>query len=212
MNKYFAHIQTVLIHKYYVARACWAAGLWKQGIFHDLSKFSPTEFQESVRFYQGHKTPINVAREAMGYSAAWLHHKGHNKHHFEYWVDYTNKGDPFPVQMPFKYAAEALCDMIGASKAYNRKGWQPRMVLDYWNSKQDAMPFMHPHTKWFLTCAIEDFVALDGSYETLQKERLQAYYEITDTFYKGEGQWEQLSFIQKNIPIPSLDFCLGSIL
>lgn len=196
MNKYFAHIKTVMTHKYHVAKACFAAGLYKQGILHDLSKFSYIEFHESVIFYQGNKTPINEARSVRGYSSAWLHHKGRNKHHFEYWVDYSNDGNPFAVQLPYEYAVEMACDMIGASRAYNGKDWQPQMVLDYWNKKKHEVPFMHPQTKMFLTFVFENFVGYGGSYKDLNRESMEFYYNTADIFthLKPPPQWEQLSF------------------
>lgn len=79
------HLKTVLTHKKYVMKYCFKAGLYWQGIVHDLSKFSPTEFWESVKYYQGTRSPIDACKEENGMSLAWLHHKGRNKHHYEYW-------------------------------------------------------------------------------------------------------------------------------
>lgn len=70
MNKLIAHLKTVCCHKKYVFKNCLVAGMPLRGILHDLSKFSPTEFLESVRYYQGDRSPIDASKEANGYSEA----------------------------------------------------------------------------------------------------------------------------------------------
>ena len=77
----FKHFKTVMTHKMYVFLFCKEAGIPWQGIKHDLSKFSPTEFIESVKYYTGTDSPINNCKKVNGYSEAWMHHKGRNKHH-----------------------------------------------------------------------------------------------------------------------------------
>ncbi|MDE7214709.1 MAG: catalase, partial [Clostridia bacterium] len=86
---FFKHLATVTRHRRTVRRLCFKCGLIKQGLAHDLSKFSPAEFWAGVKYYQGNRSPQAREREVIGYSAAWLHHKGKNKHHFEYWTDYA---------------------------------------------------------------------------------------------------------------------------
>ena len=87
--KALKHLQTINHHKLLVMKHCFKVGLYKQGLLHDLSKYSPTEFLVGCRYYQGTRSPNNAEREATGYSTAWLHHKGRNKHHYEYWIDYS---------------------------------------------------------------------------------------------------------------------------
>ncbi len=111
------HLRTVVTHKYLVARGCFAVGLYRQGILHDLSKFSPTEFMVGARYWQGNRSPNNAERETIGYSSSWLHHKGRNRHHYEYWVDYNLRGEIdgqvlIPVKMPGRYVVEMLMDGI----------------------------------------------------------------------------------------------------
>jgi len=68
--------------------------MYKQGLLHDLSKYSPVEFLVGCKYYQGTRSPNNAEREDIGVSTSWLHHKGRNKHHFEHWVDYSvNDGE-----------------------------------------------------------------------------------------------------------------------
>ena len=88
IHNFRGHLSTINNHKRMVMEYCFRVGLYKQGLLHDLSKYCPQEFIPGVIYYQGDRSPNNAQREALGYSDAWLHHKGHNKHHYEYWIDY----------------------------------------------------------------------------------------------------------------------------
>ena len=135
--KYLKHLKVVLLHKWYVGVECFKCGLYWQGIIHDLSKFSPTEFGESARYFQGNSTPIGAAKKDKGYSEAWLHHKGHNKHHWEYWTDFYN-GKIKAIEIPDKYITEMACDMVGAGKAYNQnKKWDREEPLKYFREHEN---------------------------------------------------------------------------
>ncbi len=128
------HFKTITNHKYIVAKECFKIGLYKQGILHDLSKYSPSEFLVGIRYYQGTRSPNDAERDKIGYSNAWLHHKGRNKHHYEYWIDYSKKaapGEMLPVRMPDKYIAEMLMDRIAASKVYQGKAYTDAAPLAY---------------------------------------------------------------------------------
>ena len=143
---------TITKHKKLVCEGCFKAGLYFQGIVHDLSKYSPSEFLVGVRYYQGTRSPNNAEREDHGYSAAWLHHKGRNKHHYEYWIDYNTRGkEPgedvlIPVEMPYRYFAEMVIDRIAASKVYKGKDYTDASPLEYLNSGIEMVP-MHPNTR-----------------------------------------------------------------
>ena len=128
----FGHFKTITKHRHTVIRHCYRAGIFWQGLFHDLSKYAPAEFFAGARYYVGTRSPNELEREVYGYSAAWLHHKGRNKHHFEYWVDYspvTRKVGP--VKMPLRYVVEMICDRIAASKIYQGKNYTDRHPLEY---------------------------------------------------------------------------------
>ena len=145
----FGHLRVVFHHKRVVRRLCFRAGLYRQGLTHDLSKFSPTEFIPSVRYYQGGKaSPIRGERQAIGYSRCWLHHKGRNKHHFEYWLDYApGPGEPrlAGIKMPPKYLCEMALDRIAASMTYNEGKYDRSMPLDY-TRRHTCMQIIHPET------------------------------------------------------------------
>lgn len=114
--KAIRHFQTITKHKIYVMRECFRVGLYRQGLLHDLSKYSWTEFRIGCRYYQGTRSPNNAEREEKGYSSAWLHHKGRNKHHYEYWIDYNvNAGKDGRIltgmKMPVRYVWR--CSLTG---------------------------------------------------------------------------------------------------
>lgn len=121
-------------HKSLIMKYCFRVGLYKQGIIHDLSKFSYTEFCVGCQFFQGNRSPNNAEREQKGYSAAWLHHKGRNKHHYEYWIDYSseNPGQLTGMKMPVKYVVEMFIDRIAASKTYMKDAYTDSSPLEYY--------------------------------------------------------------------------------
>lgn len=114
------HFRTITEHKVLVMKECFKLGLYRQGLLHDLSKYSFSEFWTGVKYYQGNRSPNAAEREELGYSAAWLHHKGRNKHHFEYWIDFSADRSKGLVgnKMPLTYVAEMVCDRIAACKVY----------------------------------------------------------------------------------------------
>ena len=126
----FKHLKKILIYKYWVGLYCFKCGLYWRGLVHDLSKFSPTEFFESIKYYQGNSSPINAAKKDKGYSKAWQHHKGRNKHHYEYWTDNYDSGTTC-IKMPFIYAVEMLCDYLGAAHAYWGKSFSYTAEYDW---------------------------------------------------------------------------------
>lgn len=148
VGKFSGHLATVLTHKYWVGRYCFIAGIPIQGIFHDMSKFSPIEFFESVHYYTGTHSPIDECKKRNGMSYAWLHHRGRNKHHYEYWIDNLNQGG-VPIAMPYKYALEMICDFLGAGQAYNQENFSYMDEAKWWFSRVDMLK-IHPQTKLFV--------------------------------------------------------------
>ena len=148
------HFMTITEHRIEVMKYCFKCGLYIQGLTHDLSKYSLTEFLNGARYYQGFRSPNNAEREDKGYSEAWLHHKGRNRHHYEYWVDYCSEtalaeseaGGLVPVKMPRKYLAEMICDRVAASKVYNKGHYEDDMPLKYYERSMEKI-FMNKETK-----------------------------------------------------------------
>lgn len=168
------HLRTVNTHRREVRRLCFIAGIPVQGLKHDLSKYSPTEFFESVKYYQGTRSPIEACKEDKGYSDAWFHHRGRNKHHAEYWVDQLSKGG-IPVPMPYKYAIEMVCDVIGASKAYNGRDFTQNKPYDYWVTIQEKNTNLHVNTKTFVRMMLKHYAEEGDS--ALQKGKSRKLYE-----------------------------------
>lgn len=139
----FKHFGKICTHKYWVFHYCNKLGIPMQGIVHDLSKFSPTEFWESVKYYSGTSSPIDASKKANGYSNAWLHHKGRNKHHYEYWQDNFDKGGQ-ALLIPYNYTVEMLCDYLGAGRAYNGKNFTYEKEYAWWVNKKSKGIAMHP--------------------------------------------------------------------
>ena len=130
---FWKHWNKIRTHRKWVRHYCWGMGLYWQGLTHDLSKYSPTEFMESVRFYQGTSSPIDAAKRAKGYSDAWFHHKGRNKHHYEYWMDNFDLGGE-NIVMPYKYFAEMVCDYLAAGRAYMGKNFSYTAEYEWWQN------------------------------------------------------------------------------
>lgn len=124
------HFNLVNKHRWKVFKLSIKAGIPLRGLLHDLSKYSPTEFWESVKYFNGKRSPISLCREDIGYSEAWLHHKGRNKHHHEYWYDY-NAPSRTPL-MPYKYVVEMICDTLAAGMTYQGKNWTKGYQLSYY--------------------------------------------------------------------------------
>ncbi len=154
--KAWQHFCTITHHKFLVAQGCFKVGLYKQGILHDMSKYSLTEFRVGAKYFQGTRSPNNAEREENGYSSAWLHHKGRNKHHFEYWIDYASDGDGnlAGMKMPDKYIIEMFMDRIAASKVYMKDSYTDRSPLEYYNRGKGKI-ILHEHTRELLERCLE---------------------------------------------------------
>ena len=143
------HFSTITRHKLLVGKLCFRCGLYRQGLMHDLSKYGPSEFLMGVKYYQGNRSPNDAEREAKGVTTAWLHHKGRNKHHLEYWIDYDVKHKDrgmVGMKMPDNYIVEMFCDRVAASRIYQGDAYTDRSALDYYyHGKSKVM--LHPYTR-----------------------------------------------------------------
>lgn len=156
--KAWKHFCTITHHKNLVMAGCFKVGLYKQGLLHDLSKYTPTEFLVGCKYYQGTMSPNNAEREAIGYSSAWLHHKGRNKHHMEYWIDYgapEHKRDEAVhkgmcgMKMPIRYVVEMYIDRVAASKNYQKDKYTNHSPLKYYENGK-GVHMLHEDTKALL--------------------------------------------------------------
>lgn len=156
MSKAIKHFITITKHRHKVISHCKKAGILWQGLRHDLSKYSPTEFITGAKHYLGTRSPNEAEREEYGYSKAWLHHKGRNRHHFEYWTDYNPKTHRVePVKMPYNFLAEMFCDRVAASKIYNKENYTNAHPLTYFERSKSTR-FIHPET----SCELEELLTM----------------------------------------------------
>ena len=172
LKKAFLHTALVFRHKHKVLIHCAKCGILFRGIVHDLSKFSPEEFFESVKYFQGNRSPIGAARRQMGVSYAWLHHKGRNKHHIEYWLDPECQAQPL---MPYKYAVECVCDKLAATRIYLGKDYTDEMPLWHWEKYGKNLP-ANPLTLRFVIEVFYD-VRDKGEAAVLSKKYMKQKYE-----------------------------------
>ena len=199
LKKAIGHFTTITRHRHLVRRHCFQMGLYRQGLMHDLSKYSPTEFLVGARYYQGTRSPNARERELFGYSTAWLHHKGRNKHHFEYWIDFFAKapeGDGVvPVRMPDRYVAEMIADRVAACMIYKGDEYNAYDSLKYYErEKRIVRKLIHPDT----INKLEFFLQMLGD----QGEAATFKY-IKEIFLKGKDRlrWEkELEEYRENEP------------
>ena len=148
--KPWQHFKTITKHRMLVLNGCVRVGLIWQGLTHDLSKYSPVEFWTGAKFYQGVRSPNTAEREQKGYSEAWMHHKGRNRHHFEYWTDYSPETGVYgPVKMPMRYVKEMFCDRLAASKIYQGDKYTDSHPIEYFERGRKNR-LIHPETSDFL--------------------------------------------------------------
>ena len=165
--KAWQHFKTITYHRWLVCRGCFRVGLYWQGLTHDLSKYSVVEFWNGARFYQGTRSPNTAEREVKGYSEAWMHHKGRNRHHYEYWTDMNRQTMTYtPIPMPRKYLVEMVMDRRAACMVYQGKNYTDSSALAYFERSREK-DLMHPRTRqelsWLLT-----MLAQQGEGETFR--------------------------------------------
>jgi len=165
--KPWQHLKTITHHKRLVMQGCFRVGLYWQGITHDLSKYAPTEFWNGARYYQGTRSPNNAEREDKGYSEAWMHHKGRNPHHYEYWTDINRvSGQYESLPVPRKYLVEMIMDRRAACMTYQGKNYRDDSALIYFDRSQEKMR-MHPQTRQELSFILT-MLAEQGEKETFR--------------------------------------------
>ena len=165
--KIFKHFVTITKHRWEVRRICFKVGIFWQGLTHDLSKYTPVEFFNGAKYYLGTKSPTIAEREDKGYSAAWMHHKGRNKHHYEYWFDFSYVENKYvAIKIPINYVKEMVCDRIAASKVYLKEKYNASSALEYFNRTYDKNE-MHPETRDLLKSWLE-LVSEKGEYEAIK--------------------------------------------
>ena len=141
------HFWTITRHRFKVMCGCFRVGLYWRGLCHDLSKYSPVEFLNGARYYQGTRSPNGAEREHKGYSEAWMHHKGRNRHHYEYWTDMNLETKRYEsVPMPRKFLVEMVMDRRAACMVYQGKNYKAGAELEYFENSRERV-LMHEKTR-----------------------------------------------------------------
>lgn len=166
------HFLTITSHRIKVMNMCFKCGLYWRGLTHDLSKYSKTEFLEGAKYYVGKYSPITECKKHTGKSEAWLHHKGHNPHHPEYWVDKEG-----PVMMPYQYVVESICDRIAAGKTYNKDNFNQTKPLQYWYDHLD-FSLVHEKTAKFYEHVLKNLAQYGENYILNRKYMKKTYEKI----------------------------------
>lgn len=166
------HFNLVNRHRFKVFKLCCKAGIPFRGLMHDLSKYSPTEFFESAKYYNGKNSPIHNCKKDIGYSNAWLHHKGRNKHHQEYWYDYAAP-DKNPI-IPYKYTVEMICDNLAAGMTYQGKNWTKEHQLEYYLKVKKNKPINDKIDKVLIE--VYEEIASKGVEEVINPKTLKKIY------------------------------------
>ena len=147
MTKAWRHFCTITKHRWLVRQGCFQVGLYWQGLTHDLSKYAPTEFLIGAKYYQGTRSPNAAEREIKGYSEAWMHHKGRNRHHYEYWSDMSPVTRNYEaVPMPRKYLVEMVMDRRAACMVYEGEKYTDGSALAYFKKSRERL-LMHERTR-----------------------------------------------------------------
>jgi hypothetical protein len=184
MKAFFGHIRNILVHKWWVFYYACKFGIPWRGFMHDWSKFHPTEFWESVKYYQGDKSPIPVCKAENGVSYAWQHHKGHNPHHYEYWTDnFDGGGKPTYHKIPYEYLMEMLADWFAAGRTYVGKKFTLQHEVAWWYLKRESIA-IHPATIEWIDQFMKDMEfwddliwVSDKHNQQVLKNRLKNLYE-----------------------------------
>ena len=180
-RSFFGHLRNIIVHKYWVFYYACKFGIPWRGFMHDWSKFHPTEFWESVKWYQGTSSPIPVCKKANGISFAWQHHKGHNPHHYEYWIDNFENSTPTYHKIPYKYVMEMLADWFAAGRTYNGKDFKPIDEYNWWRSRRKnhiamSVPLIRFIDSFMDSCMVNN--EIDWVKKSNLKERLNIFYTV----------------------------------
>lgn len=140
--KHLRYIKYIVKHKFFVFIACLKRGMIWQGIMHDISKLSPTEWGPYAEHHYGDNpkikrdktgayNPLDVSPE---YDRAWLHHVHNNPHHWQHWVSPRSDGTYKVLPIPDKYLKEMVCDFWGAGMAQGKPD-----IIGWYKANKDSM-------------------------------------------------------------------------
>lgn len=182
LKRAILHFHLITKHKIHVMRLCFRCKLYKQGILHDMSKYTPSEFFSGCKYFHGKKSPNAVERLEKGYSLAWLHHKGRNKHHWEYWIDYEDQ-KARAILMPIPYVIEMFCDRVSANMVYDGKQYKDENPYQYYQRNLHEV-ILHPSTQALIEYMLLylKIYGLDETIKMIHTKIKRFQYEIDYTY------------------------------
>ena len=184
MNKFLKHFTLITKHKILVGKYCFKCGQFKRGLLHDNSKYSPTEFISGAKYYQGDASLIDSEKNAIGYSVAWQHHKGHNPHHWEYWIDNIGSRKNTPIKIPYDYVIEMICDWRGAGKTYSRDKWTQSEPYEYYRMVKEGR-IIHPRTEKIIIYLLE-IIRDEGLNKFCEAAMFPKDHKVLYNYIKGD--------------------------
>lgn len=180
MSHPLKHFHLINSHRHLVIKNARHMGIFWHALKHDLSKYTPIEFNISAKYYAGNHSPVFEERIHNDYfSRICQHHTKRNGHHWEYWTDFLC-GRIIMKTMPWKYATEYICDMLSASYTYNPKTFKPETTLNYFLAHQD---------RYFITQATREYIIWcltkykESGFKELGKKNTKLKYEEITSKY-----------------------------
>ena len=140
------------------------------------------------KYFCGTRSPNELERLETGVSIAWLHHKGRNRHHLEYWIDYDpSQGHRMAgMKMPVNYVVEMFCDRIAASRIYLKEKYHDGSPYEYYLHGIDHY-IIHPDTDALLARLLR-MLQDRGEEETLRYIRREVLPKNGTVLEKSEKE------------------------
>lgn len=193
----FKHLSLILKHRHQVIRNGYHLGIFWHCLKHDLSKFSPVEFNNASKYFVGTHSPVYEERLSNGYfSKQCQHHTKRNKHHWEYWTDFL-KGRVIAKNMPYKYALEFVADTLSASKTYDPKNFKNDTTLKYFETHSKVY-YMTDTTREFIRWCLSEYA--ENGWKNLKKKNTKKRYKEIEEKYPKTKVFEAMQIFE-NLPL-----------
>lgn len=101
---------------------CLRYGLILEAIFHDWTKFLPSEWFAYAEYFYGEYGGRDVAKPPHiqeAFDRAWNHHQKRHDHHYQNYVLLNDNGTVVVLEMPIEKRKAMVADWRGASRANN---------------------------------------------------------------------------------------------
>ena len=154
MKYHLKYIISVLRHKWLVLQAAYRLGITWRGLWHDWSKFLPSEWMPRVRSLRAYNLDLNktawspdMVEDEM--QLCWLKHYHRNPHHWQWWVILLDSGSQKAFPMSDNYRREMLADWIAVSQRPDRLD-----IIPWYRQNKDKF-ILHPETRAWVEQELE---------------------------------------------------------